>query len=45
MNKKVLLYILIFMNLVALIIDPVLGGIFMLMWPAWFMLNKDRIDE
>lgn len=44
MNKKAMLVIFIGLNLLALMIDPVLAGIFLLMWPMWYKYNFDRLD-
>lgn len=44
MNKKAMIVIFVSLNLLALMIDPVLAGIFLLMWPVWYKMNEDGLD-
>lgn len=44
MNKKAMLVIMLGLNLLALVIDPVLAGIFLLMWPVWFKMHEEELN-
>lgn len=44
MNRRVYICLFLMMNLLFAGIDITLGGIFLLMWPAWLYFNWKRLD-
>jgi hypothetical protein len=43
-NQKAALIIFILLNLLALAVDPILAGIFLLMWPKWFHNHLKELE-